>query len=175
MLKEAGVEGFSAELMARNCCFYPDDAAVVAEQLREFLGLDIKLNVVEPSAGFTAFDNGDYDFAVQATAMLFYDPDAAIINHVTAGDQVTPRYTGLVHPKVEELYEQQKRSLDLEERRALTQEMEDYLLNVDMAYLGLYWGVRYWPVHNNIHGFNIPGSGYAHKKHEDIWCDPACK
>ena len=75
---------------------------------------------------------------------------------------------------VQALFDAQKQEPDREKRKALVLEAAEILLNKDNAYPALMWEMRHWPVYNKIQGFNVHPSIYAHLKHEEIWCDPAC-
>jgi peptide/nickel transport system substrate-binding protein len=174
LLAEAGVaEGVSVTLSARNCCEYPDIAAIVAEQLRQNLGWDITIQTMESAAGYQAYDRGEFQFMVQSVGMMFADPDPAIINHVQAGNTV-PRWTQWKSDELEDLYLRQQVELDPEKRRALALEMQDYLLNVDSAMKELYWTMRHWIVSDSIQNFYPAAPSNGHKQHEVIWCDPSC-
>ena len=184
LLEEAGVpaEGFKITLSARNCCSYPDIAQIVADQLRRFLGWDVTLRTMESAAGFEAYDAGDYTFMAQGTSFNLADPDAAFRRYVpgtmtrwnAAGARAGEGERYYTADGVQALFDAQKQEPDREKRRTLVLEAAEILLNKDNAYPGIMWEMRHWPVYNNIQGFNVHPSIYAHLKHEEIWCDPAC-
>ncbi len=184
LLAEAGVpaEGFKITLSARNCCSYPDIAQIVADQLRRFLGWDVTLRTMESAAGFEAYDAGDYTFMAQGTSFNLADPDAAFRRYVpgtmtrwnAAGARAGEGERYYTAEGVQALFDAQKQEPDREKRKTLVLEAAEILLNKDNAYPALMWEMRHWPVYNKIQGFNVHPSIYAHLKHEEIWCDPAC-
>ena len=184
LLKEAGVpEGIEVTLSARTSASTTQQAEIVADQLRRFLGWDVKLRIMESAAGLEAYDAGDFQFAVQATALALTDPDEALKRYMPGavatyaaggkGPGGEERY--YVVEGLQELYDTQARERNEEKRRALVQEANDILLNVDNVYPGILWEMRHWPVHDSIQGFNVHATIYAHLKQETIWCDPACR
>lgn len=61
LLQEAGIApNLSVTITARNCCAYPDQAVLIKEQLKNNLGWDIEIQVMEAGSGFDAFWSGDY-------------------------------------------------------------------------------------------------------------------
>ena len=184
LLAEAGVpaEGFKITLSARNCCSYPDIAQIVADQLRRFLGWDVTLRTMESAAGFEAYDAGDYTFMAQGTSFNLADPDAAFRRYVpgtmtrwnAAGARAGEGERYYTAEGVQALFDAQKQEPDREKRKTLVLEAAEILLNKDNAYPAIMWEMRHWPVYNKIQGFNVHPSIYAHLKHEEIWCDPAC-
>jgi peptide/nickel transport system substrate-binding protein len=175
LLLDAGIpEGTKITLTARNCCGYPDQGVLIKEQLQDFLGFDITIRVLEPSAGFDAYWAGDFEMMIQGLSMNYGDPDALMTKNVRG---TSPQWVGggrgkfFSLPGMEDLFDVQKQELDAEKRKALVHQMGDILQNEGAAIFPIYWGVRFMPVEHRIQNFHI---AEWNKKWEYIWCDPAC-
>jgi peptide/nickel transport system substrate-binding protein len=184
LLAQAGYEGsLKVTLSARNCCMYPDIAQILADQLNRSLGWDVTIKTMESAAGFAAYDAGDFQFASQGSSYNLNDPDAAFRRYIPG---TLSRWAGggrpsgekeryFVAPGIQELFDAQKQEPDLEKRIALVRQAEDILLNEDNAYPAIFWTMRHQIVNHKIQGFNMSPTIYAHLKHEELWCDPACE
>ena len=65
LLAEAGhPNGFEVTLSARNAVGYPDEAAIVAEQLKK-IGINATIKTYESAAGYKAYDPDEFQFMVQ--------------------------------------------------------------------------------------------------------------
>ncbi len=170
LLDEAGIpaEGFKILLSTRNCCSYPDISVVVMEQLKEFLGWDVDLKVWESSAGYNAYRDHDYTFAVQRGGANFFDPDA-FLDRFKEG-RLYFRWTGYVVPQIPELFERQSSELDVEQRRVILRELEEVIWN-DPPASYLYYRVKHQLVNQRVQNFLLQEHM---RKYEHIWCDPAC-
>ena len=181
LLEAAGLGGkLQIQVTARNCCNYPEEATVIADQLRRFLGWDTDVRVMESAAGFDAYAAGDTQIFVQGSGLSLLDPDAyfdrylAINYFAKVAIGQFPAEIGFSIPDVNELWAQQQQELDLEKRKALVRQAEDILLEVDNIYVPLYWETGAWVVNKKIQGFNMHPLIYVYIKHDQIWCDPAC-
>ncbi len=175
LLREAGVPpNLKVTLAARNCCTYPDQAAVIKEQLKKNLGWDIDIRTMEPGAGFDAFWAGDYQFMVQAATLNNTSPDAV---HARWVGGTWPQWAGGGRGKffavegVEDLFEKQKIETDQEKRKILVNQIEDALYNGGSATATLFWNMRGHPVEHRIKNFHFTDNGMTW---EHVWCDPAC-
>ena len=177
LLTEAGYpDGFTAEMTARTALGYPDVAVVVTAQLKKFLNIEATVKTMEPVAGFAAYEAGDYIWALQASSYAIPDPDAVFARWRDGG---TPtRWADWLNtpqgPIVQDLYLKEASELNQEQRRVLIREAADILLNVDNAYIGLYWYMGGHIVNNKIQNYNPVASSHIALKHEHTWCDPAC-
>ena len=177
LLTEAGYpDGFTAEMTARTALGYPDVAVVVTAQLKKFLNIEATVKTMEPVAGFAAYEAGDYIWALQASSYAIPDPDAVFARWRDGG---TPtRWTDWLNtpqgPIVQDLYLKEASELNQEQRRVIIREAADILLNVDNAYIGLYWYMGGHIVNNKIQNYNPVASSHIALKHEHTWCDPAC-
>ena len=182
LLAEAGFpdgKGLSVVLTARSAILYVDVATVVAAQLRETLDIDVKLNVVESSAGQAAYLAGDYQFAVQASGLSFTDPDAAFsggryTDGSLQGDEWGRGPLTTHWARIQEIYNAQARENDPEKRKVLVNEASDLLLE-DSPFTPIFWSTSSMNFHKKIHNEHpVPSPFVSSWKWEHIWCDPAC-
>ena len=182
LLADAGVTpGTKLELSAINQADSPRIAAILADQLNRYLGLDVTLRVMEPAAALSAYFAGDVQFTVQESFYNLSDPDAVyrrytpgLLGVVTTGGE-TDTSKQFVVAGIQDLFQRQSREQDRSTRAALNRQAEDILLNEDNAYVGIMWTMRGVPIHDKIKGYFVHPSAYGmHLKHEAEWCDPAC-
>ena len=150
-----------------------DVAQVVADQLKRFLNIDATTRAMESSASQAAYLAGHYQIAVQGSSHLILDPDGMFQQRYIKSGLIAI-WMQWVHPRVQELFDEQVTELDREKRRALIQKADNILLHEDNAYLGLYWSMRSSVVDNRIKNFHPHPSINVQLKHEHIWCDPKC-
>ena len=177
LLTEAGhPDGFKVTLSARNAVGYPDEAAIVAEQLKK-IGIQATIKTYESAAGYKAYDTGDFQFMVQGRTLELLDPDVVFAAWTEStftrwGAGGAPG-SNFEHPGgFGELYKQQSQELDVEKRKAIVREMEGILNTQDNQYINLFWGARAFPVAVQIKNFHLHPSHYMGTKWEHLWCDP---
>ena len=180
LMADAGYpDGFLTTFDVRQVGSYPDQCAVVKEQLRNALGIDGDVRTHDSAAGFQLYETsrpvdklGDWELACQAQSLVVPDPDA-----VFAGlylEEAVLNYTGWSHPVINDLFQAQRRELDPEKRRNYLREAADFLRSFrDNHWITLAWGGgRFsWLVRRDIRGFNPPQTSHYGFKHEDLWLD----
>ena len=147
---------------------------MIKEQLKNNLGWDIEIEVLEAGAGFDAYWAGDYQFMIQASTLNNTSPDAVHASWVLG---TLPQWVGGGRGKfftvegVDELFEQQMREPNQEKRKALVNQIEDTLYNGASASAVIWWTMRHQPVDNRIQNYHFTDNGMTW---EHVWCDPAC-
>jgi ABC-type transport system substrate-binding protein len=181
LMVEAGIpDGLKVTLTTRNVLGYPDLGVQVKEQLKEALGWDIKIQVMESGAGFDAYWAGDVQFFVQSGGIFSTGPDA-IWARLTRG--TVPQWTGGGRGKfmvpcsettgkcLDELNDLQMRELDQEKRASILAEMSELVINEDHSNPYLFWANHHHAVNHKIQNFHMTIQGRAW---EHVWCDPSC-
>ena len=165
-------------MICRTVVEYCDQAAVISDQLKQYLSIDFKLKPMESNAGFDAYDAGDFIIAPQGSTVNLNDPDAGFRRFVPG---TLSRWAGggkageeFVVPGLLDLFNQQTRESDEGKRLELVRQMEQLLIE-DNAYIGLYWSLRSWAVFDRVKNFRAHPSIYAHLMHEHLYCDPECR
>ena len=184
---EAGFpDGFSTTYDARQVTNYPDVCIVIKQQLERALGITGNIQTHESSAGFALYGTardadatGNWQLACQGEGMTVLDADGLLSGVYLKG--ATRNYTDWETSFIREKFEAQKVEQDLDRRREILKEIEDYLVFTDPDDLSrgyvdnpsttLYWGKYFWLVHEDIRGFNVPKTSQYGFKHEDLWLD----
>ena len=187
LMAEAGFpDGFETRYDARQVAKYDEVCAVVKAQLKDTLGITGDLQTWESAAGYAMYGTsrpegatGDWELGCQGEGMTVIDADGLLGGVYLKG--ATRNYTDWEAEFIRDKYEAQKVEQDVDARREILKEMEEYLVFsdpddyskgfVDNHTNTPYWGKFFWIVHEDIKGFNPPQSVQNVFKHEDIWLD----
>ena len=176
LMAEAGFpDGFKTKYDVRQVGTYPDQCAVIKEQLKKALGIDGDITTYPSAAGYSVFATsreaeGDWELACQGEGQVVLDVDG-IVGGVYS-DGATRNYTNWTNPKVDAWFELQKVEQDPAKRREINKEMETFLFTQeDNHWITLGWGILQWMIGEDIRGFNAPETVQTHFKHEDLWLD----
>ena len=180
LLQQGGYpDGLEVELSFRDCCGYPDAAALVADQLRNFLNWDVTLKNWETAAGSAAQDRGDFQFWFQGTSYALDTPSGALSRYASKGPAARRAVggnasEGWVPDGLQDIINAVAEEQDPTKKQELALQAHDIMLNQDTNYIGVLWTARHWPVNNRIQNFHMHPNSYAQRKLEHIWCDPKC-
>jgi peptide/nickel transport system substrate-binding protein len=176
LMADAGYpNGFTTTFDARQVGNYPDTCSLVKQQLKRTLGIDGEVRSYESAAGYALFGTsrnaeGNWELACQGEGMTVLDPDAVFGGVYRKG--ATRNYPNWSHPVIDDLFEKQKREPDLEKRKALLRQTEDFLRGFeDNHWITLFWGKFFWVVNKDIRGLNPPQTVQYGFYHEDLWLD----
>ena len=187
LMADAGYpDGFETTYDVRQVGSYPATCQVVKQQLEEALNIRGEIQVHESAAGYALYQTaraedalGDWELSCQGEGMTVLDADALLGGVYLTG--ATRNYTNWETETIRDLFEQQKVTQDVDERREILKEIESYLVptdpsNLDAGYednhwVTLFWGKFFWLVHEDIRGFNPPQTVQYGFKHEDLWLD----
>jgi len=154
-------------LTFRGVGSYPDIAAVVLQQWKS-IGFNIELRQMESAAGFAAYQQGDFEIAVQGTGLNFLDPDAAndLLYLPTAGRN----YSGpWVNDDFMALFDKGKMETDQAKRGEIYRQMTDILL-VDVPYTPTTGGTGFFIQWECVRGYTAPDSlGQNNYRHDRTW------
>ena len=173
LMEEAGyADGFQTEIMAGGGLDSLEAGQVVADQLRRFLNIDITMDVQEGATLDTRRRTGDFKMLSQSSGLLVIDPEDMFgrVYRVSGPGN----YTKWEDSRIEDIFQQQTRISDRDERRALALQAAEILL--EEAYtIGMYFVIRPMFLSNIVQNFNISPTAYTQNyKWEHIWCDPTC-
>ena len=178
LMAEAGFpDGFKTRYDVRQVGTYPDQCAVVKEQLKKVLGITGDITSYPSAAGYSFFGTsreegsaGDWELACQGEGQVVLDVDGIMGGVYLKG--ATRNYTDWSNPQVDAWFEQQKSEPDPAKRREINKEMETFLFTQqDNHWITLGWGILQWMIGEDIRGFNAPETVQTHFKHEDLWLD----
>jgi peptide/nickel transport system substrate-binding protein len=170
LLGQAGYpNGFDTTILARNVLGFPDQAQVAADQLKRWLNINATVQPVDPAAGVVRYQSGDWKLGFQGNGLLISDPDAVIASAYLKG--AARNYSRWEPPKIRELFELQTREGDPVKRKALVQEIADYLMNVDSNIVITHWTMLHPYVDNRVKNYNAPNIFSAHTMQEHLWLE----
>ena len=178
LMIEAGFpDGFKTRYDVRQVGTYPDQCAVVKEQLKKALGIDGEITTYPSAAGYSLFGTsreegsaGDWELACQGEGQVVLDVDGIMGGVYRKG--ATRNYTDWHNDQVDAWFELQKVEQDPAKRREINKEMETFLFTQqDNHWITLGWGILQWIIGEDIRGFNAPETVQTHFKHEDLWLD----
>ena len=170
-------DGFKTRYDVRQVGTYPDQCAVVKEQLKKVLGITGDITSYPSAAGYSFFgtsrqegSKGDWELVCQGEGQVVLDVDGIMGGVYLKG--ATRNYTDWSNPQVDAWFEQQKSEPDPAKRREINKEMETFLFSQqDNHWITLGWGILQWLIGEDIRGFNAPETVQTHFKHEDLWLD----
>lgn len=158
LLREAGhPNGFSTTLLSTaQFGMHKDTAEITQQGLRE-IGVQVELRLPEWGTRVALGNRGQYEFAVMGSAGDFNDPDA-LSAWIEPG--LTPSYGrsfGYENPRMRELLEAGRATLDVERRRVVYDEMEK-LAQRDAPQVGLAWRSQGYGFARHVTDFTVrPG------------------
>ena len=175
LMADAGfADGFSKSMIVMDQFGVTQVGQIAADQLRRTLNIETRLEVLELGVLLERAQSleGDYEWLAYSDGTNMLDPEDAFGRLYRAG--AAGNFVGYDNPRINEIYDLQARSLDQNERRALTLEAANIVLD-EAPYVLLYWADRAMFVHNSVKNFHMPNIYYAQNhKMEHIWCDPVC-
>jgi peptide/nickel transport system substrate-binding protein len=171
LLKEAGAEGISFELLNRNVDQpYKYIGSWLIDQWSK-IGLKVTQRVVPSGPWYEALRSGNYDVAVEA-------PGHGIVNPLLDVQKELPSsvsaesYGGYdKDPKAVEIYDRMLREIDPAKQKALMLEFETHNLDTEAHQGFLVWWNRIVPYHAYVKGWKIGPSHLANQDLATIWLD----
>ena len=170
LLKEAGAEGLSFELLNRNV---DQPFKYVATWLIDEwskIGLHVKQRVVPTGPWFEAMRNGDFDVVLEA-------PGHGMVNPLLDVQKALPvsvdseNYGGYDDPQEVELYDKMLRETDPERQRELMRQFEKHVLDDQAHMLWVLWWHRLVPYRSYVKGFKIAPTHFINQDLARIWLD----
>jgi peptide/nickel transport system substrate-binding protein len=170
LLKEAGAEGLSFELLNRNVDQpYKYIASWLIDQWSK-IGLHVTQRVVPSGPWYEALRSGNFDVSVEA-------PGHGIVNPLLDVQKELPSsvsaesYGGYEDPKAVEIYDKMLREADPAKQKALMLEFEKHNLDTEAHQGFLVWWNRIVPYHSYVKGWKIGPSHLANQDLVTVWLD----
>jgi peptide/nickel transport system substrate-binding protein len=170
LLKEAGAEGLSFELLNRNVDQpYKYVATWLIDQWSK-VGLHVKQKVVPTGPWFDAMRNGDFDVVVEA-------PGYGIVNPLLDVQKFLPatvdaeNYAHYEDPAVVDLYNRMLHETDPAKQRALMHQFEKYMLDEQAHEIWALWWHRIVPYRSYLKGFKIAPTHFINQDLARLWLD----
>jgi peptide/nickel transport system substrate-binding protein len=174
LLKEAGAEGLSFELVNRNVDQpYKYLGTWLIDQWSK-IGLHVTQNVVPTGPWFAALRGGDFTVATGGSCH-------GIVNPVMDVQPWLPRsvsdsnYGYYEDPKELDIYEKMLHETDLAKQRALMLQYNERVLDEEAHYIHTFWWNRLVALRSYVHGWKIGPSHYSNQDLGTIWLSaPEC-
>ena len=170
LLKEAGVpDGFSLTYKNRGIPMpYEPIGVWLIDQWRQ-IGLNVKQEVVEASAYYgQVLRPGNFDVAADFQCGYTVEPDLDLYKF-TSKEKNPANYSRYTDHALDELYEKQGRTTDIEERKRLIREFEKRLLDEEVHYIYTLQWHRIIPHSARVKGWTITPSHYLNQQLDTVW------
>jgi peptide/nickel transport system substrate-binding protein len=170
LLKEAGAEGLSFELLNRNVDQpYKYVATWLIDEWSK-IGLHVTQRVLPSGPWFEAMRNGDFDVVLEAPGHGFVNPLLDIQKVLPAS--VDAENYGRFEDQTEiDLYEKLLRETDPARQRVLMRELEKYVLDEQSHMIWVLWWHRIVPYRSYVKGFRISPTHFINQDLAQIWLD----
>jgi peptide/nickel transport system substrate-binding protein len=168
LLKEAGAEGLSFELLNRNVDQpYKYNATWVIDEWSK-IGLHVTQRVVPTGPWFEAMRQGNFDAVLAGNCQ-------SVVNPLLDVQRYLPSYAanyGQFDDKPEiALYDKMLGETDFTKQRALMREFEKYVLDTQSHEIFLLWWYRSVPYRSYVKGWKISPSHYLNQDLATVWLD----
>ena len=170
LLKEAGAEGLSFELLNRNV---DQPFKYVATWLIDEwskIGLQVKQRVLPTGPWFEAMRNGDFDVVLEAPGHGLVNPLLDVQKALPASVD-SENYGNYDDPQEIDLYEKLLRETDPEQQRALMRSFEKHVLDDETHMIWVLWWHRIVPYRSYVKGFKISPTHFINQDLATIWLD----
>jgi peptide/nickel transport system substrate-binding protein len=168
LLKEAGAEGISFELLNRNVDQpYKYNATWVIDEWSK-IGLHVTQRVVPTGPWFEAMRQGNFDVVLAGNCQ-------SVVNPLLDVQRYLPNYAANYgqfddNPEIA-LYDKMLRETDFSKQRALMREFEKHVLDTEAHEVFLLWWYRTVPYRSYVKGWKISPSHYLNQDLATIWLD----
>jgi peptide/nickel transport system substrate-binding protein len=170
LLKEAGAEGLSFELLNRNV---DQPFKYVATWLIDEwskIGLHVKQRVVPTGPWFEAMRNGDFDVVLEAPGHGMVNPLLDIQKALPATVD-SENYGNYDDPQEVDIYEKMLRETDPARQRVLMRQFEKLVLDDQAHMIWVLWWHRIVPYRSYVKGFKIAPTHFINQDLAQIWLD----
>ena len=170
LLKEAGAEGLTFELLNRNVDqpYKFNGTWVIGEWSK--IGLHVTQRVLPTGPYDEALRRGDFTVAIDAECQNIVNPlldGTKYLPHT-----VTSANYGNFDDKTEiDIYDRMLRETDFGRQRALMRQFEKLVLDTEAHEMFLLWRYRIVPYRSYVKGFKISPSHYVNQDLAGIWLD----
>ena len=168
LLKEAGAEGLSFELLNRNIDQpYKYNATWVIDEWSK-IGLHVTQRVVPTGPWFEAMRNGSFDAVLAGNCQDVVNPLLDVQRYLP---NYAANYGQFDDPPELALYDKMLHETDFTKQRALMRDFEKYVLDTQTHEIFLLWWYRTVPYRSYVKGWKISPSHYLNQDLATIWLD----
>ena len=170
LLKEAGAEGLSFELLARNVDQPYKYLANWAIDDWAKVGLKVTQKVVPTGPWYDAMRGGTFDVVAEANCQSVVNP-LLDIQKFLPGDVSSQNYNQYKDPVQVAMYEKMLHQTDPVQQRASMREFETYTLDTQAHTFIMVWWYRIVPYRSYVKGWKINPSHFVNQDLATIWLD----
>jgi peptide/nickel transport system substrate-binding protein len=170
LLKEAGAENLSFELLNRNIDQpYKYIAAFVIDEWSK-IGLKVTQKVMPTGPFYEGLRGGNFDVTVDFNCQGVVNPPIDVGKYLPHSVQ-SENYGNYEDPAEIEMYQRLLRENDPAKQRALMREFETYVLDTQAHEIVLPWQYRIIPQRSYVKGWAISPSHYINQDLAVVWLD----
>ena len=170
LLKEAGAEGLSFELLNRNVDQpYKYVASWLIDQWSK-VGLKVTQRVAPTGPWFDAMRNGDFDVVVEAPGYGIVNPPIDV-QKVLPASVSSENYGHYEDPIEVALYDKMLHEADPAKQRELMYRFEKYVLDEQTHMMWALWWHRIVPYRSYVKGFKIAPTHFINQDLARLWLD----
>jgi peptide/nickel transport system substrate-binding protein len=170
LLKEAGADGLSFELLSRNVDQpYKYVATWLIDEWSK-VGLHATQRVAPTGPWFEAMRQGDFDVVLEAPGHGMVNPLLDVQKALPASVD-SENYGNYDDPQEVDLYEKMLREIDPVRQRALMRQFEKYVLDDQSHMIWILWWHRIVPYRSYVKGFRISPTHFINQDLAQIWLD----
>ena len=170
LLKEAGAEGLSFELLNRNVDQpYKFNGTWVIDEWSK-IGVKVTQRVLPTGPFGEAFRRGEFDAGLDGECQNIVNPlldGTKYLPHTVS----TSNFGNYDDPAEIELYDRMLRETDFSRQRALMRRFEKLVLDTEAHEIFLLWRYRIVPYRAYVKGWKISPSHYVNQDLATIWLD----
>src|SRR5689334_12576611 len=170
LLKEAGAEGLSFELLNRNVDQPYKYYGIWAVDQWSKIGLHVTQRVLPTGPWFEALRSGNFDVTTEGNCQNVVNPLADVGKYLPHSVS-SSNYGQFDDPKEIEMYNRQLRELDKAKQRADLLAFNKYVLDEQAHAIYLLWWQRVVPYRSYVKGWKIGPSHYVNQDLGTIWLD----
>lgn len=170
LLKEAGAEGLSLELLNRNVDQpYKYNGTWVLDEWSK-IGLKVTQRVVPTGPWFDAMRKGDFEVTLVGNCNNVPNPPLDVQRYLPRS-VFTENYGNFDDQQEIDLYQRMLRETDPARQRALMRDFEKYVLDDQAHAVFLLWWYRIVPHRSYVKGWKIGPSHYLNQDLATVWLD----
>ncbi len=170
LLKEAGAEGLTFELVNRNVDQpYKYNGAWVIDQWSK-IGLHATQRVMPTGPWFEALRSGNFDVGVTGNCQSVVNPLLDVQRYLP-GSVYAANYGRFEDPAEVDLYDRMLRETDFAKQRTMMREFEKRALDTEAHDIFLLWWYRTVPYRSYVKGWKVSPSHYVNQDLGTVWLD----
>jgi peptide/nickel transport system substrate-binding protein len=170
LLKEAGAEGLSFELLNRDVDQpYKYYGLWVIDQWSK-IGLNVTQRVLTTGPWFQALRDGNFTVSTEGNCQNVVNPLADVSKYLPSS-VAKSNYGYFEDPEEVDIYNRMLRELDKTKQRELMRQFEKRVLSDQVHSIYLLWWQRIVPYRSYVKGWKISPSHYLNQDLSTVWLD----